>query len=63
MLKKWQDLTEDTQRNVKNAFVHWKHDTTSKTFEEWANEHAFYVRKDGKLDSRHNHCEPSYLAD
>lgn len=30
---------------------------------DWLASHAFYVNKDGTLDSRRNHCEPAYMAD
>ncbi len=63
MLVKWNNLLPATRRDVQRRFVMWKHDTTSKTFEEWANKKAFYVKKDGALDNRQNHCEPHYLAD
>jgi hypothetical protein len=29
---------------------------------EWLRKHSFYVRKDGLLDERYNHCEPDYMA-
>lgn len=30
---------------------------------EWLKEHAFYVKRDGGLDSRRKHAEPVYLVD
>jgi hypothetical protein len=30
---------------------------------EWLAAHAFYVTRDGRLSSRHNHAEPAYLAE
>ena len=33
------------------------------TDEQWLAEHAFYTRKDGKLDRRYNHCVPAYMID
>lgn len=62
MLKKWQDLNDSTKQEVKRAYIHWHYDTTSQTFSEWANKHAFYVTKNGKLDDRYHHCEPEFLA-
>lgn len=62
-LIKWKDLDGVTRAQVKNAYVHWHYDTTSKTFEEWAGKHAFYVTKDRNLSRKHRHCEPEYLAD
>jgi len=32
------------------------------TDDEWLREHAFHVTKAGRLDRRHDHCVPSYLA-
>ena len=29
----------------------------------WLATHAFYVRADGTLDNRYNHCEPYYMAE
>lgn len=61
-LVKYSNLSFAAKQQVKSAFVHWKYDTTSKTFEEWANKKAFYVRADGKLSNRHRHCEPAFMA-
>ena len=47
---------------IRSQYVNWRHDTTYTTFEQWAVGHAFYVRKDGKLDHRYRHCEPSWMA-
>ena len=58
MLTKKVDLTDKAKKQVKQQFVYWLHDTTSETFDEWANKHAFYTRKGGGLNARYNHCEP-----
>jgi hypothetical protein len=29
---------------------------------QWLTDHAFYIRKDGQLASKPNHCEPASLA-
>lgn len=29
----------------------------------WVNAHAFYIKNDGHLATRPNHCEPYYMAD
>lgn len=39
-----------------------KFQPTHQTDIEWVNDHAFYIRKDGKLSNLHKHCEPVYLA-
>lgn len=59
----WADLPDKVRGEVRSAFVHWHHDTTSATFEEWAAKHAFYVTKQGQLAIRPNRCEPVFLAD
>ena len=30
---------------------------------QWLAEHAFYIRKDGRLAGNRHHAEPSFLAD
>lgn len=30
---------------------------------QWIKEHAFYIRKDGKLASTPRHCEPAFMAE
>jgi hypothetical protein len=62
-LVKWQNIENGTKREIEARYVHWKYDTTVSNFEQWAQQHAFYIRRDGKLDDRYNHCEPDYLAD
>jgi hypothetical protein len=32
------------------------------TDEEWLESHAFHVTREGRLDRRYRHCEPSYMA-
>jgi hypothetical protein len=63
MLATWNELTQATQKEVRRRFVHWRYDPTSTTFEDWAYKHAFYVCKDGQLDNRYCHCEPSFMAE
>lgn len=63
MLVKWNDLTQQQKREVRAAFVHWRYDTTVKTFEDWATKHAFYITRKGHLDHLPGHCEPSFLAE
>lgn len=62
-LTAYKDLTPDAKRQVKQMYVHRIYDPTSQTFQEWAEKHAFYTRKDGKLNARYNHAKPAYLAD
>lgn len=62
-LIKWANLGDDQQDEARRTFVHWRYDTTSATFEQWADKHAFYIRKDGHIANKPNHCEPSFLAD
>lgn len=62
-LVKWQNIEIKTKREIEARYVNWKYDTTVSSFEQWAQQHAFYIRRDGKLDDRYNHCEPDYLAD
>lgn len=31
--------------------------------DKWLAEHAFYVKRNGSLDERRNHCEPHYMAE
>lgn len=59
----WQDLEPFQQKEVRAAFVNWRHDPTSVTFEAWAEKHAFYFKKDGHLASCPKRCEPAFLAD
>jgi len=51
-----------TKRIIRQAYIGWKHDKTSATFEDWAEKHAFYLCRDGSLDLRYNYCEPAYMA-
>ena len=62
MITKWIDLKQATKDDVQRRCVHWKHDKTVSTFEEWAVKHAFHVTKAGTLDNRYNYAEPYYLA-
>jgi hypothetical protein len=59
----YSELDDSQKEEVKRRYVHWKYDTTSLTFEDWANKHSFYIRKDGKLSNKHKHCEPDFYAD
>jgi len=58
----WEKLTPEQKQSVKRGFVHWRYDTTVKTFEEWAAKHAFYITLQGQLARRPNYCEPHYLS-
>lgn len=62
VLKTWDELDMVQQRSVQASFVHWRYDTTSSTFEEWAGKHAFYITNKGKLSLRHNYCAPAFMA-
>lgn len=62
-LIKWQQLTEAQRAEVRRAFVYWHYDKTVKTFEEWAQQKAFYINGKGNLAARPNHCEPAFMAD
>jgi hypothetical protein len=62
MLVKFQNLKEETKRDVLRCYVYWHHDKTSKSQLDWAVKHAFWITRSGKLDNRFKHCEPSWLA-
>jgi hypothetical protein len=62
VLKTWSEMTMHQQMCVRVQFVHWHHDMTSRTFEEWAGKHAFYVTSKGSLSKRHRHCMPVWMA-
>jgi hypothetical protein len=62
MLLQFKDLSDRTKREVRDRFNNWKYDTTVDSFGQWANLHAFYVKRDGTLNNRFNHCEPSWMA-
>lgn len=62
-ITKYVELTSEQKKDVERRYVHWHYDTTSKTFDEWAMKHAFYITKDGSISERHRHCEPSFMAD
>ena len=62
MLKKWNDLTPYAKDEVRRSFVHWQI-SGKRTFEEWAQCKAFYVTKNDRLDKRHKHCEPKFMAE
>lgn len=58
------DYLTDAQRlEVKRAFIHWRYDQTVTTWEEWITKHAFYIRNDGHLASKPNHCMPAVFAE
>jgi hypothetical protein len=64
MLVKFENLTHKTKCQVAAQYVNWIHAQAHYgNFQNWAKDHAFYIRKDGKLDERHRHCEPAFMAD
>ena len=67
-LTKYAELDADTKRQVKARFVMWDYGHPGKSwdgkdFEGWANDHAFYVRNDGKLAENRHYAEPAFMAD
>lgn len=62
-LTKGSDLSCEQRKEVTSAFrlLQRYHNVDVAYF--WILDHAFYIRKDGKLSRKHNHCEPAYLAD
>ena len=54
-------LGEAAKRDVLAAYVH-RH-LSGQDDETWLREHAFYVRKDGRLSRAHRYAEPACLAD
>jgi hypothetical protein len=64
MLVKFYNLSPLAKRQVADRYVNWIHAKAHYgNFTNWANNHAFYIRKDGKLDERRRHCEPVFMAD
>lgn len=62
-LIKGEHLSSEQKSQVLRAYVHRHLDTTSKSDAEWLGKHAFYFTKSGRLSAKHNHCEPSFMAD
>ena len=75
-LIKGENLTVEQIKEVKRRFVHRltfengcpKRNTCKATIpyihdDQWIREHAFYVKSNGDLSNKPNHCEPHYLAD
>ena len=78
-LIKGEYLTPEQRRLVLSAFIHrdtiespWTDDARrvgGRTVERvsdnvWIRQHAFWFNNNGlNLDGRHDHCEPSYMAD
>lgn len=65
-LIKGTDLTPKQVQEVKDRFV-YRHLAIGDgkyypTELHWIYGHAFYIRKDGHIADRPNHCEPDYLA-
>lgn len=62
----YKDLTQSQIREVKNQFVNRfiaiGKDKYYPTESDWMSNHAFYVRKDGHLSAKHNHCEPAWMV-
>lgn len=56
-------LSDEAKRDVLASFVHRHLDTTSANDAEWLRNHAFYVRRDGKLSRAHKHCVPAFMAE
>ncbi len=73
-LVKGSDLNAAQRQEVLNAFGYRFMNTTiypkdepvmarSQHDGQWLEQHAFYIRKDGHLAHKPNHCEPVFLAD
>ena len=66
-LVKGSDLSDKARRDVLDSFIYRYHAIGKgkqyPTTNEWINDHAFYIRKDGCLAQIPKHCEPVFLAD
>jgi hypothetical protein len=62
-LVKWHQLSSHAQKEVRQTYIYWHYDTTSSSFEDWAEKRAFHVRKDGELDQRYGYCELAFMAE
>lgn len=65
-LVKGTNLTPQQLQEVKACFVH-RHLAIGKdkyyySEQDWIINHAFYVRKDGHIANKSNHCEPAFMA-
>jgi hypothetical protein len=57
-----QQVTEVKARYV-NRFLAIGDGKYYRDEESWIKDHAFHVRKDGKLSNRHHRCEPAFMGD
>lgn len=55
-------LSFKAQQHVLAAFIHRHLDTTCSSDQEWLERRAFYIRKDGCLALKPNHCEPAWMV-